>query len=99
MNLNPFVFSYKIYPKSMLATMVNKLCSALQRLMFLFALLILLFILLGEVSNWGEAICGVGVLFLLWFILKFYKDKWSDKIAAKQEDIDKTDDVEKNERV
>lgn len=79
----------------MLATMVNKLCSALQRLFFIVGLLILLVVIFEEVSNWFEAICGVGVLFLLWFILKFYKDKWSDKIAAKQEDIDKTDDIEK----
>ena len=88
MNLNPFVFSYKYYPKSKLATMINQLCSAMQRLFLIFAIMITLVVILDAVSNIGTTLCGAAVLFALWLILKLFKDKWSDKIAAKQVEID-----------
>lgn len=88
MNLNPFVFSYKHYPNSKLATYVNQCCSAMQRIFIVFAILIALVVIFDSVSNWGEALCGSGVMFLLWLILKCNKDKWCDKIAARQETID-----------
>jgi len=94
MNLNPFVYSYKHYPNSKLATMVNSVCSALQRVFLIFGTLIVLVVVLDSVSNWGEALCGAGVLFSLWLILKLNKDKWSDKIAAKQEAIDNSNTTE-----
>ena len=94
MNLNPFVFSYKYYPKSNLATMANKFCSAMQRLFLVFAIVITLVVIFEDVSNGGEALCGAAVLYALWLILKLFKDKWSDKIAAKQEAIDNPDTEE-----
>ena len=88
MNLNPFVFSYKYYPKSNLATMTNKFCSAMQRIFLVFAIIIILVVIFEDVSNSGAALCGAAVLFALWLILKLFKDRWSDKIAVKQETID-----------
>lgn len=88
MNLNPFVFSYKQYSNSRLATMVNQFCSGIQRIFILFAISITFVVVLGAVSNWGEALCGAGIMFLLWLILKCNKDKWTDKIATKQDLID-----------
>lgn len=88
MNLNPFVFSYKHYPKSNLATMANKFCSAMQRIFMIFAIIITLVVIIEDVSNSGTALCGAAVVFALWLVLKLFKDKWSDKIAAKQEAID-----------
>lgn len=94
MNINPFVYSYKRYPKSILATMVNQFCSAMQRIFFFFALLIVGFVIIGDVSNWGVALCGAAIFFLLWFLFKFNKEKWSDKIASKQEEVDNSDGEE-----
>lgn len=88
MNLNPFVYSYKRYPNSKLATMVSNFCGAMQRLFILFAVGNTLVVLLDDVSNWSEALCGAGVMFVLWLLIKLNKDKWSDKIAAKQDAID-----------
>lgn len=88
MNLNPFVFSYKHYSNSKLATMVNHFCSAMQRIFFVFGFLITFFVIFDDISNWGEALCGAGLMFVLWLIFKYNKDKWSDKIAAKQDAID-----------
>ena len=88
MNLNPFIFSYKHYANSKLATMVNQFCSGMQRIFVIFGILITLFAIFDEISNRGEALCGGGIMLLLWLILKLNKDKWSDKIAAKQDAID-----------
>ena len=95
MSLNPFVFSYKQYSNSKLATMVNHFCSAIQRLFLVCWLLIAIVAIFGDVSNWEEALCGAGIMFLLWIILRLNKDKWSDKIAAKQEAIDNPNNTEK----
>lgn len=88
MNLNPFVFSYKCYPNSKLATIVNRFCGAMQRTFIAFAICITFFVIFGNITNWGEALCAAILMFILWFFLKFNKDKWSDKISAKQEAID-----------
>ncbi len=88
MNLNPFVYSYKRYPYSKLATAVSNFCGAMQRIFILFAIGITLVVVFDDVSNWGEALIGAFVMFVLWLFLKLHKDKWSDKIAAKQEAID-----------
>ena len=92
MNLNPFVFSYKCYPNSKLATSVSQFCSGMQRVLGIFTVGIMLVVVLGGVSNCGEAIIGAGIgagiMFILWLILKLNKEKWSDRIAAKQEEID-----------
>lgn len=88
MNLNPFVFSCKNYPNSKLATAVNKFCGAMQRIFFLFAICIILVVVVEDVSNWVESLCGAGVMLFLWLLIKFKKNKWSDNIAAKQEAID-----------
>lgn len=88
MNLNPFVYSYKRYPDSKLATAVSNFCGAMQRIFILFAIGITIVIVFDDVSNWGEALIGAFVMFVLWLHLKFNKDKWSDKIAAKQRKID-----------
>lgn len=92
MNLNPFVFSYKCYPNSKLATSVSQFCSGMQRVFGIFTVGIMLVVVLGGVSNCGEAIIGAGIgagiMFILWLILKLNKEKWSDRIAAKQEEID-----------
>lgn len=94
MNLNPFVYSYKHYTNSKLATMVSNFCGAMQRLFIVFAVGITLVVIFDDVTNWGEALCGAGVMFLLWLFLKFNKDKWSDKIAAKQETVDNPNNIE-----
>lgn len=94
MNLNPFVFSFKYYPNSKLATMVNKFCGAMQRMFALFAICITLIVVFDDVSNWGEALCGAAVMFALWLVIKFNKNKWSDNIAAKQEAIDNPNNIE-----
>jgi len=86
MNLNPFVYEYKVYPNSSLATKVNKFCGALQRIFFIFGVLIV--ITAFTVINPGEAILCAVVMFLLWLLFKFRKDKWSDRIAEKQENVD-----------
>lgn len=88
MNLNPFVYTYKRYPNSKLATMVNNFCSAMQRLFFFFGFGLLAIILFEDITNSIEAlICSV-IMILIWLIIKFNKNKWSDKISAKQELID-----------
>lgn len=88
MNLNPFVYTYKRYPNSKLATMVNNFCSAMQRLFFFFGFVLLAIILFGDITNKIEAlICSV-IMILMWLFIKFNKNKWSDKISAKQELID-----------
>lgn len=94
MNLNPFVYTYKRYPNSKLATMVNNLCSAMQRLFFFFGFVLFAIILFGVITNKGDItnmiealICSV-IMILIWLIIKFNKNKWSDKISAKQELID-----------
>lgn len=94
MNLNPFVFSYKCYPNSKLATMVNRFCGAMQRMFIVFGIGITFVAIFGDVSNWGEALCGAVLMFILWFLLKVNKDKWSDKISAKQESIDNPNLIE-----
>lgn len=88
MNLNPFVYSYKNYPNSKLATMLSNFLGAMQRMFILAAVGIVLVIIFDDVSNSGEALIGSAVMFILWIIIKLNKDKWSDKIAAKQEKID-----------
>lgn len=88
MNLNPFVFTAKSYPHSKLATMVSIFCNAMQRVFFTFAALITLVVILEAVENWGMALCGAGILLALGILLKLYKDKWSNKVAAKQQEID-----------
>lgn len=92
MSLNPFVYSYKRYPNSKLATFVNQFCSGMQRLFIIFAIIIALSAF--EVSNWGEALVASGVMFVLWLIIKHFKDKWSDKVAAKQESVDNPNNSE-----
>lgn len=88
MNLNPFVYTYKRYPNSKLATMVNNFCSAMQRLFFFNGFGLLAIILFEDITNSIEAlICSVTMI-LIWLIIKFNKNKWSDKISAKQELID-----------
>ena len=94
MNLNPFVFSFKNYPNSKLATMVSRFCGAMQRMFILFAIGITLVVAFDDVSNWGEALCGAGVMFVMWLLIKFNKNKWSDNIAAKQEAIDNPNNTE-----
>jgi len=94
MNLNPFVYSYKHYPNSKLATNVNNFCSAIQRLFIVFATIIILVVIFDDVSNWGEALCGAGVMLLLWIIIRYNKNKWSDKIATKQDAIDNPNNTE-----
>lgn len=94
MNLNPFLFTYKQYPGSKLATLVNCLCSAMQRILIIFSILITLVVIFDSVSNWGEALCGAAAMFLLWLVLKFKKDSWSDKIAEKQAAIDNSENNE-----
>lgn len=88
MNLNPFVFHYKNYPNSKLATAVSGICSGLQRLFFLYFIGMSLVLILGDISNWGEALAGDIIMFFLWLILKLNKDKWANSIAKKQESID-----------
>lgn len=89
MNLNPFVYSYKRYPESKFATTVNKFCGAMQRMFLLFGILTALIAIFDSVSNRGEALFGAGVMFIIVSLIKFNKDKWSDMIAAKQEETDK----------
>ena len=92
MNLNPFIFSYRQYPKSKLATAVNQFCSCMQRIFLIFTILITLVVVVEAVENWGEALLGATGCFSLWLLLKLKKDKWSDAIAAKQEKIDKLEE-------
>lgn len=94
MNLNPFVFSFKNYPNSKLATAVSVFCGGMQRIFILFAIVITLDVVFDDVSNWGEALCGAGVMFVIWLLIKFNKNKWSDNIAAKQEAIDNSNNTE-----
>ena len=88
MNLNPFVFHYKNYPNSKLATAVSAICGALQRLFFLYFIGMSLALILSDISNWGEALAADIVMFLIWLILKLNKDKWANSIAKKEESID-----------
>lgn len=94
MNLNPFIFYYKKYPNCKLATIVNHFLSTMQRIFLAFATLITLLVVFGEINNWGEALCCASLMYFLWLVLKLKKDKWSDKIAAKQEAIDNLKDRE-----
>lgn len=47
-----------------------------------------LVLILSDISNWGEALAGDIIMFLIWLILKLNKDKWANSIAKKQESID-----------
>lgn len=68
--------------------MVSNFCGAMQRIFLIFAIITVLVVIFDDVSNSGEALIGAVVMSLLWLLLKFNKEKWSDKIAAKQETID-----------
>ena len=78
MNLNPFVFHYKNYPNSKLATAVSAICGALQRLFFLYFIGMSLALILSDISNWGEALAADIVMFL-------YRDGYYNK--DKSEDV------------
>ena len=93
MNLNPFVFSYNRYPNRNLATAVSKFCGGIQRMFIIFAIGIILVVVFDDVSNWDEALVGATIMLVLWLILKLNKNKWTDKIAAKQEIIDNSDNT------
>lgn len=92
MNWNPFEFSYKTYPNSLLATMVSGTCSGMQRVFILCFVLLLLFIVFGDIVNWGEALLADIVLFLLWLLLRLKKNDWAESIAKRQEAIDNSND-------
>ena len=94
MNLNPFVYLYKRYPNSKLATSVNGFCAAMQRIFFFFSIIIFSVIIFDDVENWGEALIAGIVMLALWLLLKLKKDSWSDKLAAKQEAIDNPNNTE-----
>lgn len=94
MNLNPFVFSYKYYPNSKLATMVSKLCGGMQKAFFFLAIIIIATVVFDEIVNPGEALIASGIMLVLWLLLRLKKDVWSDKIAAKQEAVDNSDNIE-----
>lgn len=83
MPILPFSFSYKSYPRSGKATFVNMICSVFQKLFFYFSILLLFFIVIGDVENVGAALIGVVVMSVLWLLLKLLKDKWSDAIAVR----------------
>ena len=95
MNLNPFVYSYKRYPNSKLATMVSNFCGGMQRFFFIASIIIFAVIIFDDVENWGEALIAGIVMFALWLLLKLKKDSWSDKLAAKQDAIDNPNNTEK----
>lgn len=84
MNFNPFLYSYKNYPNSKSATMLNAILGAIQRMFILAAIGLVLVIIFEDVSNSAEALIASAVMFVLWILIKSNKDKWSDKIAEKQ---------------
>lgn len=94
MDLNPFMYSYKNYPNSKLATMLNGFLSGMQRIFILAAVGIVLVVIFDNVSNSGEALIGSVVMFALWLLIKLNKNKWSDKIAARQEKIDNQNNIQ-----
>lgn len=94
MNLNPFVYSYKHYPNSKLATMVSNFCGGMQRIFFIVSIIIFAVIIFGDVENWGEALIFGVVMLGLWLLLKLKKGSWSDKVAAKQESVDNPNNSE-----
>ena len=66
--------------------MVSKFCGAMQRIFIIFAIIIT--VVAFTVDNPGEALVTAALFFLVWFLLKRFKDRWTDKIAAKQEEVD-----------
>lgn len=87
------MYSYKNYPNSKLATMLNCFLGGMQRIFILAAVGIVLVVIFDNVSNSGEALIGSVVMFTLWLLIKLNKNKWSDKIAARQEKIDNQNNI------
>lgn len=88
MNFNPFIFTYTKYPNSKLATFLNSVLSGMQRIFIVFSVLIAFVAIIDDISNKGEALIAAAIMFILWLLIKLNKDKWANKIAAKQERID-----------
>lgn len=89
MNLNPFVFPYKYYPDSKLATAVNCICSFTQRIILYFTIILSILFLFDEENRNGGLFITIVIMLFIWYLLKSNKDKWSEKIATKQANIDK----------
>lgn len=84
MNLNPFVFKYKKYYNCPLATMLSAILAALEKVFFIFSIMIILVIIFEDVSNWDEALIGAVVMIVISIVLRIYKFRWSDKLAEKE---------------
>lgn len=74
--------------------MLNGFLSGMQRIFILAAVGIVLVVIFDNVSNSGEALIGSVVMFALWLLIKLNKNKWSDKIAARQEKIDNQNNIQ-----
>lgn len=84
MNLNPFVFQHKVYPKCPLSTMLNGFLAGMQRIFVLFAAIILLVLAIEDIDNWPEAMTAAIIMLILYVVLRKYKCQWTDKLAEKE---------------
>lgn len=84
MSLNPFEFSYKVYPESGKATVVSRFSSYIERMLLILGVIVIAAVVFDTPSNLGEAIIAV---FLLlggaWFI-HTNKDTWCENILKKE---------------
>ena len=94
MNLNPFVFKYKVYPESKRATNISHMSSAGERIGFLFGGGILIMCLISPPNNVGEALfAAIAFLGGGWYIHK-NKEEWcnnallKDGVSIKQNELD-----------
>ena len=84
MSLNPFEFSYKVYPESGKATVVSRFSSYIERMLLIIGVIVIAAVVFDTPNNVGEAIIAV---FLMlggaWFIHK-NKERWCESILKKE---------------
>lgn len=83
MNLNPFVFTFKVYENCPMSTMVNSILSALQRVFAIMGIALTPILILGGVAKDSllETIVADICAITLYLLFRFRKNKWTDKMS------------------
>lgn len=84
MNLNPFVFHYKVYDQCPIATMISGMLSGTQRILIILSIMLYFICIFDPPTNLVEALIGATVLLIFWFLIKRYKIRWTNYIAEKE---------------
>lgn len=79
-----FTFKYKLYEDCPLTTMLSRFLSSFQRILLFLSVVLLAVIVLDTPPNWGEGLIMDVVMFVLYLIIRFFKEKWCDSLAEKE---------------